>query len=598
MMGTGADGEGTPGAGGRLPGLVALCVVVLAVAVAAAGGGGAVTVGEGGFRVETIPAEIGGTWQLFPGPNRPQATAEGGTLVRVPGAWENSLGADYDGFAWYRVRFFLPEGLGGLEPLGIWLPPIRDADRTLLNGETIGATGGFPPRFEKATLYPRVYPLPQEQLVRGGWNTLEIQVYNHARRGGLVGKPPVIGTYRSMMARLHGESTVVVVFSVFFLLVALNHGFLFLHRTADETNGVFALYGVSSALYLLTFSPVVLPRYFALNAVFRMNLVLMPLTAALLTVFLYKFFSEPVPGPVRWLAGLLAVDALWVLLWPRLDDLYLAVQAAEFVILGLMAALASFLVGQVRRRAPYGWPVTVVVAAMFAAAGYDILADLGLFPAPRWSVAGMLFPFAFIPFYAVLGMILGHRYAGYYRESTVDELTGLLRRKAFFSRVEEEMQRARRDRRILVFGVLDLDGFKRVNDVAGHAAGDRVLRSVGALIQEHLRPFDLAGRLGGDEIAVALSVAHRIDGKTILDRICRAIAAIEVPSDHGPLRVTVSCGAVMWEPSQGEVPSALDLIRAADRSMYVVKQKGGGSVALDRIGVTLSGRVPAVEEQR
>lgn len=576
--------------------LAASCLVLAVPAAAPAAGGGAVGVGEGAFRLQSLPAEIGGTWQLFPGPERPPADGKGATRAMVPGAWENSLGPGYDGFAWYRVRLFVPEGLGGREPLGTWLPPIRDADRTLLNGKEIGATGGFPPRFEKATLYPRVYALPDRLLVRGGWNTLEIQVYNHARRGGPVGKAPVVATYRELLDRYHWETTVIIGFSVFFFLVALNHGFLFWHRREDRSNGLFALYGLSTALYLLTFSPSVLTQFLELNTVFRLNLILMPLTAGFFTVFLYVFFREPVPVVVRSLVVVLGLDAAWILVWPRLDDLYLAVQAAELVILAVMAVLAYFLARQVRRKAPYALAVTVVVAGMFVAAGYDILADLAVVGAPRWSVGGMVFPFAFIPLYTVMGMILGHQYARFYLDSTQDGLTGLLQRKAFFVRLEEEMDRARRDRRTLVFGVMDLDGFKAVNDTAGHAAGDRVLRAVASVVQEHLRPFDLAGRLGGDEIAVALSVPHRIDGQAILDRICNGIAAIKVASPTGPLGITASCGAVIWEPSGGAMPSAEDLIRAADRSMYEVKRQGGGAVALEKVGVTLSGRIPAVEE--
>jgi diguanylate cyclase (GGDEF)-like protein len=120
----------------------------------------------------------------------------------------------------------------------------------------------------------------------------------------------------------------------------------------------------------------------------------------------------------------------------------------------------------------------------------------------------------------------------------------------------------------------DLDGLKRVNDSAGHRAGDEVLASFAALLAALCRAEDLPARLGGDEFSVLLPGDDLGGGRGLAERILAAVRSCDVLAQRG---VTVSGGVAQWAPS--ELPD--DFLRRADEALYAAKRDGGDAVALD-----------------
>ena len=145
--------------------------------------------------------------------------------------------------------------------------------------------------------------------------------------------------------------------------------------------------------------------------------------------------------------------------------------------------------------------------------------------------------------------------------SRSDPLTGVLNRRGFTERFEAELsEHVRHGGRPLGLMVVDLDGFKRVNDTNGHAAGDELLCEVAAALAADLRPADVVGRLGGDEFAV------------LLPRPARASCA-RPPSGS-------SSGSAPSPPRRSASPrcpatalTAEDLHRAADADLYRAKER-------------------------
>ena len=157
-----------------------------------------------------------------------------------------------------------------------------------------------------------------------------------------------------------------------------------------------------------------------------------------------------------------------------------------------------------------------------------------------------------------------------------DSLTGLLNHSAILDRLEHELARAQRSREPLAFAMLDLDHFKRINDQFGHAAGDRVLRSLARMLQQRLRKTDLLGRYGGEEFAIILPGATASRAAEIMDNVRESFAALEFPFGADRTRVTFSVGISDFPRHQ-----LLDrLAEEADHALYRAKDEGRNRVVL------------------
>jgi len=168
--------------------------------------------------------------------------------------------------------------------------------------------------------------------------------------------------------------------------------------------------------------------------------------------------------------------------------------------------------------------------------------------------------------------------ARHHEMATVDSLTKLFLRDYFFRRLEEEHERARRYHGSFALLMLDLDGFKAINDDHGHLAGDRYLRALGALVRDHLRGADLACRYGGDEFCLLLPETDGAGAVAFGERIRSAVADLVVDPDGGRLRSTVSVGVSLFPDH--DTGSLRDLFLRADRALYQAKRAGKDRVAL------------------
>src|SRR5207237_3918784 len=124
-----------------------------------------------------------------------------------------------------------------------------------------------------------------------------------------------------------------------------------------------------------------------------------------------------------------------------------------------------------------------------------------------------------------------------------DPLTGLHNRRFLMDRLLQEMQRSDRHGEPLAFAMIDLDGFKPINDLYGHVLGDKVLRAVGNAISRSVRVSDIAARYGGDEFAVILPQTPPEGAMRVCERLLRAISEAGFQDDAGTVcRGTASLG--------------------------------------------------------
>jgi diguanylate cyclase (GGDEF)-like protein len=154
-----------------------------------------------------------------------------------------------------------------------------------------------------------------------------------------------------------------------------------------------------------------------------------------------------------------------------------------------------------------------------------------------------------------------------------DGLTALPNAGFFRERIESLLNGKDPQRQAMAVLYIDLDGFKRINDVHGHAVGDEVLRIVAARLARSVRAEDLVGRLGGDEFACLLTQLPSLDQLSQL--ACKLFDAVALPMKIGSLDLTVRASiGISTYPAHGT--TAAKLLNSADAAMYGAKRVGSG----------------------
>ena len=280
-----------------------------------------------------------------------------------------------------------------------------------------------------------------------------------------------------------------------------------------------------------------------------------------------------------------AVAALWLARWPSRR------QSAAFVVTSSACISVACLVE--------AWPGTAMqsCSAFAALAGYaaffhtsrylvftlSVAVGTGLVCATQIAAAGdpalaaskllilvvgtLAVPFAI--------QILVHTLGLDALRSDIDPLTDLPNRRSFRRSVHGLASESRRDGTAqLTVVMVDLDDFKRINDTAGHAAGDRTLVAVAEILRRSRRGDSVIGRVGGEEFVVALC-GDRRDAAGLAERIRREIARV-------PLEITASIGVAsssLFQTHPDQIRHRIDdLLESADRAMYDAKRAGGDRV--------------------
>jgi len=161
------------------------------------------------------------------------------------------------------------------------------------------------------------------------------------------------------------------------------------------------------------------------------------------------------------------------------------------------------------------------------------------------------------------------------RQAVTDALTGVANHRELLDRLDAALDLAVKEQRPLAALMVDVDGFKEINDAYGHPMGDEILRTVGAALVAEVRPGDLVARYGGDEFMLILPEATADMAWMTAQRLLHAVAQSTVPRLVDRLRLSVSIGIAAFPE---DARNRQTLIQAADQAMYFAKHEGGGRV--------------------
>ena len=155
-----------------------------------------------------------------------------------------------------------------------------------------------------------------------------------------------------------------------------------------------------------------------------------------------------------------------------------------------------------------------------------------------------------------------------------DALTGVASRRAFLEKVDQHLATARTSQ--LAFAFLDMDHFKQVNDLHGHAAGDAVLMGFADVLGANTRRADVIGRLGGEEFGIFMPKICLPEARTLAARLRASVAAVPFATPVGAIAATCSIGLTMSQPTD----TTADLMARADLALYRAKREGRNRVCI------------------
>ena len=244
------------------------------------------------------------------------------------------------------------------------------------------------------------------------------------------------------------------------------------------------------------------------------------------------------------------------------------------LILGALLLLLTALVTGARgsRQAWFflvGWTPLLVLTALTSAQ------DTGALPSLDWLNDASIAMGAFEAIVLSLGLADRALTMRHDRDSVRvladrDALTNILNRRAWTEAATLLLTDVGKSDRLIALLFLDLDHFKVLNDLQGHAAGDRALVTVAQILSSELRPTDLLGRYGGEEFVAMLHDVNQEQAMQVATRLCRRVHRLEIPVDQQDLRLSVSIGLAMR--SMGDTLESM--IERADQAMYYVKLNG------------------------
>jgi len=234
--------------------------------------------------------------------------------------------------------------------------------------------------------------------------------------------------------------------------------------------------------------------------------------------------------------------------------------------------------GQINPGARLAAMVTVLILSMFVVRVGGSLLHIGgefsfILPNTMQSVVVLILLFLSLSWnFGCLMMAIDRLRNEVADLALLDDLTGVGNRRHLLRRLTEECARSERSGEAFSLLVIDLDGFKQINDTYGHAAGDACLQHFTLMAQTRLRPGDMLARTGGDEFCVVLPASTLREGAMIARRIldvCREDAEACVGND---IPISLSIGVAQWTREMGLFPDRV--MAAADHALYAAKRDG------------------------
>lgn len=523
------------------------------------------------FRVETLPSSLAGTWMFRTGHDpawsSPFRERHAWQPMPVPGCWQRGGAAGYRGHAWYVIRIFIPSGLND-QDLALDLGVVMDAEEVFLNGRSIGTRGAFPPRPVRAVPVPRLYRLPRVSLRFGELNELAVHVYSSAACAGLLGPPPRIVAYPASLRAYVQRDLLLTAVATFLMTLALLQLALFLTPRPDSSHLVFAAFLSFSALFFLTQTHWGPQQLLGQGDVYRLHCAAILGSVAAFIGVLYHYFQLSVPLPLVTAQAALVLGMAFATVWPAPSEVGVLVYLAEGALLLVGVFLLAKTWKQVRLQRSHARPVFASVAILGLCTLVDIAIQIGLLARRSCLWADSFSWLGVIPFALTFTLVFSLRWARLRWGLATDVGPVVMPRERFLRRLEDEMERARRNGAPFSIALLRLsvpDEPARLEALGNLASG---------ALRRTLRQADELASLRADTFAVLLPDADERAAVSTVERLRRVVLD---SAPKGSPRPWVTAGVVQFRA--GRHQSAQDFLADAEAALYAAAAEGRNATA-------------------
>jgi diguanylate cyclase (GGDEF)-like protein len=350
-------------------------------------------------------------------------------------------------------------------------------------------------------------------------------------------------------------------------------------------------------IYLLAWLPIMLsnqvhvssPEFFYFNT----TVIVLVMLSRLAHYYIFiREFEISVSLAHDWLIYSILFGALhWGLMscWVLLNSDHAALYA-YIIVSGAVLGIAGTTALSISRRLRLWFPILIMlpsISVLFARAGTEdlIFASMGILSLIYVHVTSKTASQDY--WHAIKNHALAEQRASdMERLSVTDQLTQLKNRSYFEQRFGEEWKRGDRQNQSLSLLILDLDGFKRINDTHGHLFGDECLRRVARTLDSEIhRETDIVTRYGGEEFVLLMPDTEAQQAASVAEKLRRAIADIDIEHEGVPVRLTCSIGGATVLPHHGS--NRDNLFKRADHALYTAKANGRNRYQASVAGVHL-----------
>ncbi len=527
--------------------------------------------------------------------------------ILVPRDWRRQGHEDLTGFAWYRATVHI-DGLEGgrrdqLHQLGISLGKVHSAYELYLGGILVGGAGRLPPDPLPVSDRVRIFSVPPEAVDDNGDLLVAVRVWRHPAIGnsstaGLFEGNYSIGPSFELMKLVWFKEALALMLVISYLGFGIYHLYLYARNRRLPEFFWFGVVACGVAVYTLELSqwkhvvgwlhavPYLVHKKIEYGTVYILPALGLQLLACLLRVriptwalvyqagfLLFSLVAVLVPG--------YAILAQTLFFWQL------------YVIPGLVATLVVVVWFAARgnleaRTMTVGWAIFLFCALN------DIVVAQGAVQHPR------LLSIGFAAILVTMAISMANRFTRMYSHldgevqrrtkelersnerlveaARLDMLTGLLNRRGFAEKVEQEISRAGRSGRGFVIMMGDIDRFKACNDQYGHACGDFALQQVAELLCKQLRDVDTIARWGGEEFIFLLPETTLDGGETLAEKLRATLECTLFSYENSVLSLTITIGVAAYSAGM----RLEDCVARADAALYTGKQTGRNRVVVDR----------------